>query len=214
MRTPPYFYVLAFLGLTLTLSAAEEKWESLFDGKSLEGWRSNEETANAFKVVNGAIKVENGRAHLFYEGNVNGGKFKDFEFRAKIKTTEGSNSGIFFHTKFQGRGWLTKGYECQINSSGLDRRKTGSLYGIIDLLEDSPTSDDYWYDLHIKVQGKKIIIKIDGKQVVEYNEAKDASATKRLGTFKGRVLSEGTFAIQGLDSYGATYLKDIQVKVL
>lgn len=192
----------------------EDGWVSLFDGKTLDGWKSNDEVANVFSVTDGALKVKGGRAHLFYEGDVNGGTFKNFEFRAKVKTTAGSNSGIYFHTEFQGSGWPLKGYECQVNTSYSDRRKSGSLYGIKDILDKSPTADDEWVQFHIKVSGSVVTVSIEGRQVVEYDESKDRTAKKRIKAFRGRLLSEGTFAIQGHDEHSVTYFKDIQVKVL
>jgi hypothetical protein len=37
--------------------------------------------------------------------------FKNFEFRAEVMTTPGSNSGLYFHTAYQESSWPTKGYE-------------------------------------------------------------------------------------------------------
>jgi hypothetical protein len=61
-------------------------WHSLFDGKTLEGWKSNDEVPGVFTVENGAIKVKGGRAHLFYAGKVQDAKFRNFEFKAKVMT--------------------------------------------------------------------------------------------------------------------------------
>ncbi len=186
-------------------------WVSLFDGKTLEGWKSNEEKPNVFSVVDGAIQVKGGRAHLFYDGDVNDGKFKDFEIKLKVKTTPGANGGFYFHTEFQEKGWPTKGYECQINSTHSDDRKTGSLYGIQDVMKNAPSTDGEWFDYHIIVKGKTVRISVDGKEVVNYTEPDDV---QRPDNFKGRLIKEGTFAIQGHDPKSITYLKDIQVKVL
>ena len=121
---------LVLTSMIPALADHHEGWESLFDGKTLAGWKSNDEVPGAFSVVDGAIKVKGGRAHLFYEGKVNDAKFKDFEVKMKVKTTSGANGGFYFHTEFQEKGWPIKGYECQINTSHSDDRKTGSLYGI------------------------------------------------------------------------------------
>ena len=46
-----------------------EGWVSLFDGKSLDGWKVGE-NASTFSVAEGAIVVAGPRAHLFYVGPV------------------------------------------------------------------------------------------------------------------------------------------------
>ena len=163
--------ILSSLVLTSMIPALadhHEGWESLFDGKTLAGWKSNDEKPNVFTVVEGAIQVKGGRAHLFYDGDVNGGKFKDFEIKMKVKTTAGANGGFYFHTEFEEKGWPSKGYECQINTSHSDDRKTGSLYGIQDVLKNAPSHDDEWFDYQITVKGKNIKIAINGKDVVNY----------------------------------------------
>lgn len=202
---------LVLASLLPAVADHHEGWVSLFNGENLEGWKSNEETPGVFSVEDGAIKVDGGRAHLFYAGDVNDGSFKNFEVKLKVKTTKGANGGFYFHTEFQEKGWPSKGYECQINSTHSDDRKTGSLYGIQDVLKNSPSKDGEWFDYHITVKDKNVRIAVNGKEVVNYTEPEDA---ERSGSFKGRVLDEGTFAIQGHDPKSVTYVKDIEVKVL
>src|SRR5689334_8528596 len=86
------------------------KWASLFDGKTLNGWRVGA-NANTFKVENGTIVANGETAHLFYEGPVMDHNFRNFEFKTQVMTTPGSNSGIYFHTAYQESGWPAKGYE-------------------------------------------------------------------------------------------------------
>src|ERR1700759_3211280 len=78
-------------------------WISLFDGKSLTGWKVGE-NAETFTVAHGEIIAHGQTAHLFYEGAVKDHDFKDFDFKAEVMTEPGSNSGIYFHTQFQESG--------------------------------------------------------------------------------------------------------------
>ncbi len=65
-----------FLAVACVASAADKDgWISLFDGKSLAGWKANE-NPDTFKVENGELIVKGPRAHLFYVGDVNSGKFR------------------------------------------------------------------------------------------------------------------------------------------
>lgn len=221
----------ALAALAFTTAQAEDGWTTLFNGKDLSGWKSNEEVPGVFTVENGELKVSGGRAHLFYVGPNGDAKFKNFELKLKIKTTPGSNSGVYFHTQYQDKGWPDKGYECQVNSTHTDPKKTGSLYGVINilaLLEGqkepeggkhikvplAPSKDGEWFDYIIKVEGKKITLSVNGVTTVEFIEPEGWDPAKELKNMPGRKLSEGTFAIQGHDPKSTTYYKEIAVKVL
>jgi hypothetical protein len=205
-------WALALL-LGLLFSNMKEKnqkneWISLFDGKSLKGWKVGENAAT-FKVEDGMIVVAGPRAHLFYEGPVLNHSFKDFEFKAQVMTTPGSNSGIYFHTDYQEDGWPSKGYEVQVNNTHTDWRKTGSLYAIQDVKE-IPAKDNEWFTEHIIVKGKKVTIKVNDKTLVEYTEPDSVGRS----TTNARKISSGTFALQGHDPKSKVYFKQIMVKPL
>jgi Domain of Unknown Function (DUF1080) len=188
---------------------AADGWVSLFDGKTLEGWKASENPAS-FTVENGTIVVAGPRAHLFYVGPVQGATFRNFEFKAQVMTTPGSNSGIFFHTAFQEKGWPAKGHEVQVNNSHTDWRRTGSLYSYMDVRE-VPAQDNVWYTEHIIVEDKKVTIKINDKVVVEY--AEPVQVWRPAGA-AGKVLSSGTFALQAHDPKSKVFFKDIMVRPL
>src|ERR1043166_542102 len=80
----------------LAAEGSEDGWFSLFDGKSLDGWKANENTGT-FSVVDGDIVAHGPRSHLFYVGPVSNHDFKNFEFKAEVMTKPSSNSGIYFH---------------------------------------------------------------------------------------------------------------------
>lgn len=190
-------------------SNTNEGWMPLFDGKSLANWRASENPAT-FTVENGVIVVHGPRAHLFYDGPVANHDFTNFEFKAQVMTTPGSNSGIFIHTAFQDKGWPDKGYEVQVNNSQSDWRRTGSLYGVQDVKEVH-VKDNEWYTEYVKVEGKHIIIKINDKTVVDYTEPEGVE--KEKGREQKR-LSSGTFALQGHDPASKVYFKEVMVRPL
>lgn len=184
-------------------------WYSLFDGKSMNGWKVGDH-ASTFSVKDGAIVVNGLVAHLFYDGDVKDHNFKNFEFKAEVMTTPGSNSGIYFHTVYQDSSWPKKGYEVQVNNSHTDWRRTGSLYGIEDVKEVY-VKDNEWYTESITVKDKHITIKINDKTVVDYVEPDNV---KREAGMEQRVLSSGTFALQGHDPKSKVYFRKIMVKPL
>ncbi|MEP0134490.1 MAG: DUF1080 domain-containing protein [Eudoraea sp.] len=192
-----------------TKSEEDSEWISLFNGKDLEGWKVGV-NASTFSVEDGTIKVAGERAHLFYAGDVENHRFKNFEFKARVMTKPGANSGIYIHTKYQEDGWPTYGYEVQVNNTQGDWKRTGSLYGIVDIKENY-IKDNEWYTEYVKVEGKRIIIKINEIVVVDYTEPENPL---REGEGIHRVLSVGTFALQGHDPGSVVYYKDIMVRPL
>jgi hypothetical protein len=197
--------LLAFAGaFMLSMKPADKDmadgWISLFDGKTLNGWKASEHP-NTFSVADGAIQVFGERAHLFYEGEVNKHNFKNFEFKTKVMTTPGSNSGIFIHTTYQEEGWPSQGYEIQVNQSHTDWRKTGSVYALQDVKETF-VKDNEWYTEHVIVQGKKITVKVNDKVINEYTEGEVSK------------LNGGTVALQGHDPKSKVFYKDIMIKPL
>jgi hypothetical protein len=185
----------------------QEEWVSLFDGKSLDGWKVGTH-ASSFSIENGTIAVNGDVAHLYYDGEVLQHDFKNFELKMDVMTTPGSNSGIYFHTQYQEGGWPQKGYEVQVNNSHTDWRRTGSLWAIQDIKE-TYVKDNEWFSVHIKVKGKRVTVAINDKQVVDYTEPEPVQREEGM---KERVLSSGTFALQGHDPKSKVYYKNIWVK--
>ncbi|MCW5516186.1 DUF1080 domain-containing protein [Muriicola sp. Z0-33] len=202
-------FSLIFCLTVLVTSSAQEtsEWVPLFDGKSLDGWKVGE-NADTFSVVDGQIKVAGPRAHLFYVGAVEEHNFRNFEFKAKVMTKPGANSGIYFHTEYQEDGWPSYGYEVQVNNSQQDWKRTGSLYGIVDVKENYAT-DNEWYTEYIKVKDNRVIVKINDVVTVDYTQPEQP---KRGDGDKHRILRGGTFALQGHDPGSVVFYKDIMVR--
>jgi len=144
-------------------------------------------------------------AHVFYVGDTNA--FKNFELKVDVMTEPNANGGIYFHTAYQDKGFPRAGIECQVNVSHTDWIKTGSLYGLVNI-GLTPAKDNQWWTQHIIVRGRKVTVKIDGKTVLEYNEPPVSPAGR------GKILGEGTFALQAHDPKSIIHYKNIRVKRL
>ncbi len=209
--------LLCVAGLLLTGSitashaqeASEDDWISLFDGRTLEGWRASENPAT-FRVEDEMLIVDGPRAHLYYAGPVMDHDFKNFEFKADVMTEPGANSGIYFHTEWEETGWPSKGYEIQVNNSHSDTRRGGGLYAIDDV-DTAPAADGEWYTQHIIVRDRQIISMVNGETLVDYTEPENAERPRDMAD---RLLSSGTIAIQGHDPESVIYYKNIMVKPL
>ena len=205
----PVLTIITLLSCAGVKKSQSGKWVSLFDGKSLANWKVGA-NAETFSVDSGMIIVHGNTAHLFYDGKEKDHDFKNFEFKADVMTYPGANSGIYFHTVYQEKSWPVKGYEVQVNNSHTDWRRTGSLYGINDVREVY-VQDYEWYTEYIKVEGKHVIIKVNDKTTVDYIEPDDV---KRGKGNEQRLISSGTFALQGHDPKSIVHFKNSMVKVL
>lgn len=214
MKSSILCYAIACcLTLWFTDAAAQTgRWISLFDGKTLSGWKASENEPS-FRVEDGCIVQEGPRSHLYYMGDVGSHVFKNFEFKAQVYTFENANSGVYFHTRFQENGFPNYGYEVQVNNSHRDAIRTGSLYNVVDIA-DKYAIDGEWFELYIKVVGNHVIIKVNDTTVVDYTQMTDKSRLVRKDDHFGRYVESGTFAIQAHDPGSKVKYKDIQVKIL
>ena len=209
-------FITALIILCLSISCSsnknigqEKNWISLFDGKTFNGWRMGE-NPGTFTIEDGSIKVAGPRSHLYYDGAVMKHDFKNFEFKAQVMTKPGSNSGIYFHTAFQEKGFPDKGFEVQVNNSHTDWKRSGGLYDIKDTREVY-VKDDVWYTEYIRVEGKHVIVKINDQVVTDWTQPEDFVPAKN---HLNRIIASGTFALQGHDPKSIVYYKDIMVRVL
>ena len=207
----PVTLLAALTLLPLAAAAADGDWHSLFDGKTLDGWRPSEHKAT-FSVVDGAITTRGERSHLFYAGPVADHNFRNFELELEVMTEPDANSGVYFHTAYQEEGWPAQGYEAQVNNTQSDWRRTGSLYAIDDVREQL-VPDHEWFTYNIRVVGKRVVIKVNGETAVDYVEPDDA-ATTRPADMAGRLISQGTFALQGHDPGSVVHFRNIRVRLL
>lgn len=207
------FHLLACLafafvfGFSEAVRAEDGDWQNLFDGKSMQGWKVNE-NPESWKVEEGALVCHGQRSHLFYVGSDK--PFKNFHFSAEVKTTPGSNSGIYFHTRYQDLGWPKYGYECQVNITQSDPKKSGGIYATLDVAKP-PAKDNEWYTQEIIVEGRHVITKINGEVTADYMEPEGKKAFS--ADFERR-LGEGTFALQAHDPDSKVYFRNLKVKRL
>jgi hypothetical protein len=166
MRSGIVIAGLLCLALGITALSGQDKptpgkdgWISMFDGKTLDGWKANERP-ESWKVVDGAIVGDGPVSHLFWMAR----ECENCEFYAEAKLNHSGNSGMYVRAAF-GPGF-PKGYEAQVENTSPDPQKTGSLYGISKVLEQL-VQDDTWWSQQVIAQGNHIIIKVNGKVVTD-----------------------------------------------
>ena len=200
--------------LFLTSSASADKpqvetgFVSLFDGETLDGWKRAKENPDSWKVEDGKLVCEGERCHLFYEGDLV--PLKNFHFKAEVMTTPGSNAGIYFHTAYQDKGWPKQGFECQVNVTHKDPKKSSSLYAIVNV-DDPGLKDNEWYTQEIIVKDRHVVLKVNGRTMVDYVEPEGKEPFSKDFS---RLLGEGTFALQAHDPKSKVYFRNLRVQKL
>jgi histidinol phosphatase-like PHP family hydrolase len=215
-RLPLLFATL--LALWTPSIRAQDEWVSLFDGKSLAGWKASEHR-DSFSVTDGLIYGNGPRAHLFYVGAGGQAEFENFELELEAKPMPGCNSGVYFHATWQDANWPRKsGFEVQINNTQppFDRgysenKKTGSLYGVRNLYK-AMVKDDEWFTMNILVKKPRVEVRLNGKLMMEYTEPANQPVLNPGTTMD--FLTKGTFALQCHDEKSQVWFRNIRVRRL
>jgi hypothetical protein len=191
------------LGMTTsTLQAQEEKWITLFDGKTLDGWEKVGQEKSNWEVKDGAI-VGTGQPSMLV---CTKGPYKNFRYRAEIQINDKGNSGLYFRTSRK-PGFLD-GYEAQIDSTHSDPIRTGSLYGFSHVYKQLVKPDTWFvYELEVRDdvwRGREMVrikITVDGNELYEYLDF--------AKTFKS-----GHFAFQQHDPGSKVSIRKVEVMPL
>lgn len=159
------FVIAALMLVSIGFAAERARWVSLFDGKSLAGWRA--EGKADWSVREGAIVGRQG------PGNAPGDlytekEWADFELECEFMVVWPANSGIWFR-----RSAAQPGYQADI----LDEKNypdtfSGSLYamgkGFIAKNSDPKSvRKNGWNRLRISAVGDQMVIGLNGKTVVK-----------------------------------------------
>jgi hypothetical protein len=226
------FFSLAFAGCSPPdpeiniLSEKEKKqgWTLLFDGESLNNWK----TFNGGDVT--GWKIENGILHNSGTGSDHGGdiitqdEFRNFELYLEWKIAPESNSGIFFHVQegivnaiyesgpeyqlIDDNGWPTQLAESQYSGANYDMHPPQGA-------EVVPI--DEWNKTRLVVNGPHVEHWLNNKKVVEYElwsdewyELKENSKWKSKPHYGAA--KSGHIGLQ--DHGGLTMFRNIKIREL
>jgi hypothetical protein len=146
----------------LTPKEVADGWILLFDGETTFGWTS--EGHAKWRVASGALVADSGESGWLRSNSV----FADFMLRLEFRTKANGNSGIFLRSAREGRPHET-GYELQI-WDGHEKFPTGSLVNIA-RARPVKLKPDFWHVYEIFALGNNILIKLDGRKVLEVRDS-------------------------------------------
>ena len=124
----------------------------------------------------------------------------------EAKINDKGNSGQYFRAQFA--PGFPPGYEAQINATGGDPIRTGSLYpdaraklgefrDKITVMKVAPHKADEWFTQLVVARGSHITISVNGKQTIDF-------------THPNQVFSKGHFALQGHDPGTVVTFKTVE----
>ena len=179
-------------------------WESLFNGKDLDGWKKVGE--ESWEVVDGAIYgqgITDAYGYLVTEQS-----YRDFHLSLRFKCEANGNSGVYIHTAFEGdTPRIVAGRQIEIDRTL--GRHTGGIYGDGKgwIAWPSPQYETVirpfdWNDMLIEVEGNHYVVHLNGIRVLDF-------------TYPSPGAEEGPIALQlHSGGEGRMRFKDIFVKDL
>ena len=196
---------------------AEAGWRLLFDGNSLDQWRSYQEDS-----VNDGWGVENGcLARLGWGGDlITREQFGDFELKLEWRISEAGNSGIFIRGDESESTIHHTGFEMQVldnvghSDASIPSHRAGAYYDMIVPDHDTSKPVGYWNQVHIIAVGPDVEFRLNGRQTAKFTqgspewqalyEASKFTSRPRYGT-----LLKGHIGLQ--DHFDKVWYRNIRV---
>ncbi len=146
--------------------AGGDGWTTLFDGKNLDHWDSD--NTATFKIEDGAVIAtdkKDPKAVASYL--ITKESYKDFTIRAEFWVSDDANSGIYFRCD-NPKAITTKNcYEANI----FDQRKdptygTGALMYLAEV-NPMPKVGGKWTTIEVTAKGRDLTLSLDGKKITQ-----------------------------------------------
>ncbi|MCA9041075.1 MAG: DUF1080 domain-containing protein [Planctomycetaceae bacterium] len=163
----------------LTSEEVEAGWISLFDGRTLFGWESNNDIG--WSVVEGMIEPDADAEGISVLSTTS--LFTDYELIVEFKASEGCNSAVFLRTSANPPNPTDECYELNICDSH-ESFKTGGIVGRAKPLEEV-NHEGEWQTFHVTAEGNHLTAELDGIKVLDYmDDAEKPLLTGRIGLQK------------------------------
>jgi hypothetical protein len=187
------------------LTAAGQQWQSMFDGKTLKGWKETPFTGR------GKVTIENG-AIILGAGHMTGINWTEpfpksnYEVRLEAARLQGNDffAGITFPVFTRFCSWINGGWNgAVVGLSSLDgydasENETSSTYSF---------EKGRWYKLRLQVTNERIAAWIDDEMILEF-----PMGTRAVGLRYGEIELSTPFGIASYET--AAGLRKIEYRVL
>ena len=210
-------------GYQLTAEEQQGGWKVLFDGKTLDGWRSfQNDTLNAWAVEDGSIaRVGEGSDLITKE------EYENFELKLSWKIDPEGNSGIFYHVvEGDHKTTYETAPEMQIIDASAGRyagdkttpkQKAGANYDLHPVDKEYAKPLGEFNEAHIICNNGKVQYFLNGSKTADFEmwtpEWKKLIKGSKFDKMKGFAeAKKGYIAIQNHGD--KVWIKDVRIKVL
>ena len=190
----------------LTAAEADAGWQLLFDGRSLEQWRSYKE-----ETLNSGWGIENGCLTRLGMGGdiISRQQFEDFELKLQWRISEAGNSGIFIRGDESGKNIHQTGYEMQVldnvghSDNEVPSHRAGAYYDMIVPDHDTTQPVGYWNRVHIIARGPHVEFWLNERRTARFIcVLAIAHQGETLATFEGVIEGRLLEGPQGANGFG------------
>ncbi len=206
--TAPAIALLAFAACGASGSPPEQ----LFNGVDMEGWRHVGK--GSFSVEDGALTTAGGMGLLVYDGKQIGNSVVRVVYKPDSPE---SNAGVFIRVPEPPHDpWYAvhKGYEVQIQDTGDEFHRTGSIYSLAPSGEFA-ASEDGWNTMEIFLAGQTTRVEVNGTVVNEFQGSQEVPERKRwFEPQRGPRPDAGYIGLQNHDAKSIVRFREVSVRSL
>lgn len=150
----------------LTPEERREGWVLLFDGKTLDGWKTSSGRPSRVPVEDGAINPHGSGGYMMIHEKT----WSDFVLSLDFKISKGCNSGVFIRTfpltPRPGKDVGFNGIEVAIDdTTAAGYHDTGALYDLVKPSRNAMKPVGEWNHLVITCDGPRITVELNGEAV-------------------------------------------------
>lgn len=196
-------------GRILRESASAEGFDSVFDGKSLDGWTG---AVDNYEIVDGSIQCLKGKGGNLFTKKI----YTDFVVRLDIKTPPAGNNGLAIRYPGSGNPAYVGMTELQVLDIEYPGKLApyqyhGSAYGMVPAAQGYLHPAGQWNYQVVTVKGSTIKVELNGSVILDTNLAKitDEGVRKQ---HPGMMKTEGHFGFAGHND--AVQFRNIEIKEL
>ena len=164
---------------------AAPEFQSLFNGKTLDGWVGD---TDSYIVEDGVIKVNLSGGEMGGNNLYTAKEYSNFIFRFEFQLTPGANNGLGIHAPLEGDAAYV-GKELQILDNTADKyadlepyQYHGSVYGIIPAKRGYLKPVGEWNKQEVTVQGSTVKVVLNGTTILDG----DFIEASKNGTIDGK----------------------------
>ena len=169
-------------------------FESIFNGKDLDGWKGPTEN---YQVIDGVLVCKKDKGGTIYTSQ----QYSDFQVRFEFKLPPKGNNGLAIRYPGKGDAAYTGMCELQILNYDYpikldDRQFHGSAYGMVAAAKGYLRETGQWNFQEVTVVGSKIKVELNGNVILDCDLSE---VTEFLGSkpHPGKDLSSGHFGFCG-----------------